>query len=162
MDRGGVIGLSCLPGHDGNNPGYAVHGVEICERIVYSVEPEFSSLATSCRDGDWYRQCDVVRSVGHSFGNCPCLSNLVDRVRSAEIAVSTFMGGESLDEGVVLRCGCPVGVHMFERERVVRDPVGEIFVAVCMAGDCHPVCRCTLSETEVGVACATCVKYSTM
>ena len=37
------------------------------------------------------------------------------------------MGGESLDEGVVLWRGCPVGVHVFKRERVGGDPVGEIF-----------------------------------
>ena len=152
MDRGGVIGLSCLPGHDGNNPGYAVHGVEISERIVHSVEPEFSSLAASRRDGDRHRQRGVVGGVGHSPGHSPRMPNPVDRFHSVEIAVSTCMGGESLDEGVVLWRGCPVGVHVFKRERVGGDPVGEIFVAVCMAGDCHPVCWRALPATEVRVA----------
>ena len=65
---------------------------------------------------------------------------------------STCMGGESLDEGVVLWRGCPVGVHVFKRERVVGDSVGEIFVVVCVAGDCHPVCWRALPATEVRVA----------
>ena len=150
--RGRVVGLPRLLGHDGDDIGHAVHGVEISERIVHSVEPEFPSLAASRGDGDWYRQCSVVRGVGDSFGNCPRMSNPVDRFHSGEIAVSTFMGGESLDEGVVLRRGCPVGVHVFKRERVGGDAVGEIFVAVCVAGDCHPVCWRALPATEVRVA----------
>ena len=152
MDRGGVIGLSCLPGHDGNNRGYAVHGVEISERIVRSVEPEFSSLAASRGDGDRHRQCDVVRSVGDSFGNCPRMSNPVDRFHSGEIALSTFMGGEPLGEGIVLWRGSLISVYVFKRERVGGEPMGEIFVVVCMAGDCHPVCGRALQAAEVCVA----------
>ena len=152
MDRGGVVSLSRLLGHDGDDLGHAVHGVEISERIVHSVEPEFPSLAASRGDGDWYRQCSVVRGVGDSFGNCPRMSNLVDRFHSGEIALSTFMGGEPLGEGIVLWRGSLISVYVFKRERVGGEPMGEIFVVVCVAGDCHPVCGRALQAAEVCVA----------
>lgn len=109
-------------------------------------------MAASRRDGDRYHQRGAVGGVGHSPGHSPRMPNPADRFHSVEIAVSAFMGGESLDESVVLWRGCPVGVHVFKRERVGGDAVGEIFVAVCVAGDCHPVCWCALPATEVRVA----------